>query len=136
MSDPELHGRVLGLPRPWVAALGAPIAWSLHELLSYSVASMACTSRNFGPEIAGFSGAEVLLVLITLAAIGAAVFAGTLGYRIWRESGVGIKGKGGSEDDRAGFMGLFGVVVTALFLFGIVLLGSTPFFLMLRKCGA
>lgn len=132
----QLHGRVLGVPRPWLAALTPPIAWSLQELLSYAVASMACSSGNFGPRLGPLSGAELLLLLIAVAAAGATLYAGVLGHRLWRASGVSHKAKGGSPDERAGFMGLFGMVVAALFLFGVLLLGSPPFFLMLRKCGA
>lgn len=136
MDIAQIHRPVLGVPRPWIAALTGPIAWSLQELLSYWVASLACSSGNFGPEIAGLTGVEMLMVLITLGAAGATAYAGLLGYRLWRASGTGIKGKGGSADELAGFMGLFGVFAAGLFLFGIVLMGSPPFFLMLQKCGA
>lgn len=136
MDKTQIHDPILGVPRPWVAALAAPIAWSLQELLSYWTASLACSSGNFGPEVAGLTGAEVLIALITLGAAGAVIYSGSLGYRLWRASGTGIKGKGGSADERAGFMGLFGVVSAGLFLFGIILMGSPPFFLMLQKCGA
>ena len=124
------------MPTPLVAPLLPPVAWALHELLSYIVASLACTSGRFGPTVGGTSGAEWLLGLITLVAVATAASGGVLGFRLWRESETGIKGKGGSREARSGFLGIVGMMVSVLFLFGIVLLGAAPFFLRVRECGA
>ena len=64
------------------------------------------------------------------------ILGGRLGYRIWRESEVGIKAKGGTTEDRRGFMGLGGAALSALFLFGLLLGFFPPFLLLLRECGA
>ena len=125
-----------GRRRVLLAALTAPAVWILHLLLSYLAVSVACETRAFGPVIAGLSVAEGVLVLLTALATVAVVLGGRAGYLIWRWSEVGIKAKGGEEQDRQGFMGLVGVVLSALFLFGLLLGGAPPFFLLLRSCGA
>lgn len=119
-----------------LVALIPPSAWALHLLVSYFAVSFACERRAFGGEIAGLSGAELVLVALTLLAAVAIAVAGLRGRRIWRESRTGHKAKGGSPEDRSGFMGFVGMVLSALFLFGLVLGGLPPFILMLRECGA
>lgn len=119
-----------------VAALMAPAVWMLHLLLSYLLVSIACQARWFGPRIAGLSVAEGVLVLLTAAAALTVILGGLRGYRIWRRSDAGIEAKGGTEDDREGFMGLAGAVLSVLFFFGLLLAGAPPFFLLLRSCGA
>lgn len=119
-----------------IAALTAPTAWMLHLLLSYFVVTVACETRSFGPVVAGLSAPELVLLLLTVAAVVAVILGGRLGYRIWRESEVGIKAKGGTTQDRRGFMGLGGAALSALFLFGLLLGFFPPFLLLLRECGA
>lgn len=128
-------------PRPdrrdvLAATLTAPTVWMLHLLLSYFVVTVACETQTFAPVIGGLSAPELVLVVLTVAAMVAVLISGRLGYRIWRESETGVKAKGGTEEDRRGFMGLGGAALSVLFLFGLLLAFLPPFLLLLRECGA
>lgn len=109
------------LRRLWVGVLAAPTVWVLAELVGYYLAARSCEGVTGGVPLMGTNAPALShLVLQLLAAVAAAVGL-WIALGSWRRS---------SRDDersaaagRAHFMAFAGVVVSCLFLFGIVLFG-------------
>lgn len=88
----------------WFGLLAAPLAWSLQELLGYGLSARACTATQ------GFGVAELVVTAGALLLAGAAL---VVSRSAWRR--VGASG----DTDR--FMALGGVIVSGIFLFGVVM---------------
>ncbi|MDP9369755.1 MAG: hypothetical protein M3Q03_16045, partial [Chloroflexota bacterium] len=102
----------------WFGVLGAPVAWSLHLLVSYTLVSPVC-----------FDGGIIALHLISLALAAVALAAGLVTLREWRRTRgrgqVDIHGTG----SRRGFMALFGVLASVVFFVGL-LMAWVPIFVV------
>lgn len=118
-----------------LAVLGSPVAWAVHFNGAYLAVSMWCS--------AGWSGARVAVVVLTLICAAGAAAAGLLAFKLWRRAREGLRvdmepGDPGAWDARMGERGARSVflLVTAMFLsviftLGIVLEGLPPLFLPL-----
>lgn len=95
----------------WFGVLAGPLAWTAHLLLSYPLVYVACGVGWWG---------MALLNAITLATALLAVAGGVVGWRSWRRAGPGADPPAGSVR----FMGRSGVLLSALFLFAILLEGA------------
>jgi hypothetical protein len=113
----------VGLKRLWAGVLIAPSAWVLAEGLGYYLASRSCEPRNGGVPLRGtahpaVTQAALSIVLILAAAAGLLIAVGN-----WR----GIQPQPSRGDatqwGRAHFMSFAGVLVSVLFIGGIVLFG-------------
>lgn len=116
-------------------ALGAMLAWGADFLLRYAIAWLACVAGWADIEILGVSLLYVLLFLLTILAGAVAIAAGLAAWRLWRE--VDAVSAGTPPDQRAAsdpvartrFLALWGLMMSALFLFGILLLALPGLFL-------
>ncbi len=100
----------------WFGVLGAPLAWSLHLLVSYTLVPPIC-----------WDGGIIALHLISLALAAVALAAGLIAWREWRQTRAS-----GQEDihgtgSRPGFMALFGVFASVIFFVGILLIWAPIF---------
>lgn len=86
----------------WFAALAGPVAWSLHELASYALVKLACSS-----------GLVIMLHLVTLAALGLALAGGYVAFKA-RTSNV-------AHHDTAEFLATAGLLSSAIFAFAILM---------------
>ena len=126
-------------PVPLIVGLFAgPILWSLHILVSEIVISSACAAQPSGfarLTAAGVGGRQVALLAVSLVFIIATAAVDLLAIRCWRQTRVGIEvtGVSGGAVGRSGWMALAGVLLSSLFLIGI-LLGALPLF-WLSGCG-
>ncbi len=111
-----------------------PIAWSLHEIVSEFVVADACSSGNGGFSnfmLLGVSGWRLVLLLVTgffaLLALGADLVA----YRAWKGSRVGTRltGAAGGAAGRSGWMSMAGILMSSIFLIGIIIAGIPIFWL-------
>jgi hypothetical protein len=99
-----------------VGLIAAPLAWSLQELLGYGLSARACGAAP------GVGVAELIV------AVGAVLVAGTglvVSRGAWRRvGGDGLESEPGRASVRAGtdrFLALAGMLVSVIFLFGIVM---------------
>lgn len=108
----------------WVGMTAAPLAWSAQLWLGWWIAGSTCAdgTPEWGTLSAGaIRGLQLAIAAVALAAAGAGL---TFGWREWQRSSpdaphlTSIRG-----EHRIGFMAAAGVLVSGLFLFGIVLTG-------------
>lgn len=117
-----------------IGFLAGPIVWSLHLIVVEFLLSSACA-----PGPGGFSGFTVLgaagwrFVLLIVTAVFALLVLGAdlIAYRAWRETRIGTRltGEVGGPAGRSGWMALAGVLLSSLFLIGILLAGVPIFWL-------
>jgi hypothetical protein len=94
-----------------LALLGSPVAWVAHLLLSYLIVTLWCSSK--------WAGVELAIGILTLVCAVAALAAGVLAYRLWKQGPAGTT---------AAFVAVLGLLMSALFGFLIVLEGLPPLF--------
>lgn len=113
--------------------LTGPIIWSAHELISLILVPAACAGHGgfYSFTIFGYPGWEWILLLITLLFIVIVGTADLVAIHSWRKSGVGLRltGAEGGAEGRSGWMAAAGILLSTLFLLGIVAAGVPIFFL-------
>ena len=109
----------------WFGVLGAPIAWVLHMTIGYSLEEwFACSPATSTPgQILGVD-VRVWALGITVLFAAIAVAAGLVAARCWRRAK-----DGGDAGNRARWMGMVGMMNSALYLV-IILGGLGPAFLL------
>ena len=121
----------------WFGLLGAPIAWSLQELVNVSLAGHACYPHDvplampLWPQLGGIAiWVEAVAFVICIAA-------GLVAFASWRRSRNEKPGDAhqllGSGDGRTRFMAMAGVIMSVLFLIGTAL--ATLNLLTVAPCG-
>jgi len=117
-----------------IGFFAGPTVWSLHEIVSEFLVAGACSSGNGGFSsftLLGASGWRLVLLLVTgffaLLALGADLIA----YRAWKETRIGTRltGDAGGAAGRSGWMALSGVLMSTMFLIGIIIAGIPIFWL-------
>src|SRR5947207_5943413 len=69
-----------------VVFLAGAVAWSLHLMVGYAIASMGCMYLLDQKTLFGFSAIPVLILLLTVPAAITCVYAGIVAYRKWRHA--------------------------------------------------
>lgn len=106
----------------WFGLLGAPLAWSLQELVNVSLAGYACYPHDvplaapLWPQLSGISmWVEAVALVVCIAA-------GVVAFASWRRSRDERPGDAhqllGSGDGRTRFMAMAGIMTSVLFLLG------------------
>ena len=124
-SHPSPHRHRVGRWAIWFGLLGAPLAWSLQELVNVSVAGFACYPHDvplampLWPHLKGISAwVEVVALIVCVAACIVSVAS-------WRRSRDEKPGDAhqllGSGDGRTRFMSMTGMLASALFLIATAL---------------
>lgn len=133
-SGPSVGVRAVGRLPLWIGFVAGPTIWSLHLLVSEFLVSAACSSgpRGFyGFTILGATGWRVVLLLLT--GVFALLIAGAdlIAVRTWRATRVGtqLTGVAGGAAGRSGWMAAAGILLSTLFLIGILLAGVPIFWL-------
>lgn len=107
----------------WFGLIGGPAAWALQGLLGWGIAGAACNDGTaaWGPLSPG--GVRMLLVVLSLAALGAAVASGVGARQWWR----GLTPPGRFTEavgkQRLEFMAIAGVLVSIVFSIAITWTG-------------
>jgi hypothetical protein len=125
-AHPAPHrGRVGALALAF-ATMAAPLAWSVHLLMSYAIASHACfpgDMQRLAPP-ADSVWLWSLLVAIDLITIAIAFAAALVAYRIWRSTRHESPGPAGTlievGEGRTRFLSIWGMLISAGFLVAIV----------------
>ena len=118
----------------WFAVFAPPAAWSVDALTSIALHHDYCAAllgRTFRP----WSGVGVLLALVGLAMLALSLAGGMAAWRAHARLGTDT-GQGDTDLDRRRFMARAGLIVCALFTYGIVLRFIAPFILPPNFCGS
>jgi len=128
----ESHPPVIGYGALWFGILAAPLAWSLLSVVNYAMTAQSCGSE--GTQLAHplFSTVRIVAGVLTLIALSIAIAGLAAAIRNRRV----VNAADVPHDavwNRVHFMSLFGIVVSALFVNGIVLHGLGVIFIPLCR---
>lgn len=128
------HTHAEGYGAAWFALLGAPAAWTVYEICAYAITAHACYPMDHLLETSSAGGAwtgSLIIMVVTL--IIALVSLGTAA-RVWGQTKMrtdDARPRGDPERSAVfhymAFMGIpFGVLFSALIVFGIIALFAVP----------
>ena len=128
------HTHAEGYGAAWFALLGAPAAWTVYEICAYAITAHACYPMDHLLETSSAGGAwtgSLIIMVVTL--IIARVSLGTAA-RVWGQTKMrtdDARPRGDPERSAVfhymAFMGIpFGVLFSALIVFGIIALFAVP----------
>jgi heme/copper-type cytochrome/quinol oxidase subunit 2 len=140
-AAPAMHpapaAHTIGLGALWFGLFGAPLAWSAQLLLNYGLVAHACFPASIPRTAPMFDALWVVVLIASLAAAIVAVLALSTAIRGWRRTRE--EHPGGHEallergEGRTRFMAIAGILLSTIFLFGIVM-NTLPLFLV-SPCG-
>jgi hypothetical protein len=111
----------------WLGILLAPGGWLVGELVGYYLAARSCEPGPAGIPLAGTAYPATVHVVLELVVAIVAAFGLGIALSSWRR----IRDEGEPDEPtatgRARFMAATGLVISALFLFGILLFGFSGF---------
>lgn len=120
-SAPEFRGQ-RGL---WFGLFGAAIAWSLHELVNYALSAHACNPPGLRGAMPRVHALRVWEVIVSVVLLIVALAAGWTALRDWRTARSAHGRAEGRQlevgEGRVAFMAFAGILLSAIFLFGIVM---------------
>ena len=127
-SNPDVHHVFL-----WFGVFGGPAAWSLQLLINYPLMAHACYPGKV-PLGAPTSGrAWAIAVTVNALMILVALAAGATAISMWRRSRTQLaeetKGLLENRPARTHFMAYSGMLVSALFLFALIM-SAMPLFIV------
>jgi hypothetical protein len=109
----------------WWGICAAPVAWSLDELASLYVHESACNVFR-SPHVLGLPATTVVLAVIGFLTGAVAMSGVVIAWTSRTELGQDT-GEGATVPDQRRFMAHAGVILSGVFLFGIVLRVLTTF---------
>ena len=115
--------------------LAGPLIWSVYHIVGYLLVEVACRTGILAGRILGLSALWWILIVLTVAALLATLYAGFLAYRNWQDTRT-ISTEVEEADlvkGRTRFLALSGLLLNSLFAV-IILLDGIPA-LVLRLCG-
>lgn len=101
----------------WFGLFGAPAAWSLQLMAGYALTAHGCFPASAPRVVPTFGGLWIAVLIISLAALGLAIAAEATAWRSWRVAST----------ERTRFMALAGMMLSGLFLIGVVMAGIPLF---------
>jgi hypothetical protein len=121
----------------WFGLFGAPVAWSLQLLASYALVAHGCYPDAEPITMPVVPGLRTLVLGTGAAALAVALLAGGVAWRSWRATQHEHQGEHEALLEvgagRVRFMALAGILLSAVFVLGIVM--NTVPLLLLRPCG-
>ena len=107
-------GQPASLALQWAGVLAGPFAWAVDLTLSYSLVQWTCGG-----------GPHVVLRIITLFSLALVAAGAYASWRTFHRSPAEAVSDGGRPSERSEFMGLLGLLMSALF--GVVVIaGAIP----------
>jgi hypothetical protein len=116
----------------WFGMVGAPIVWSLHLLLVWSVDEFGCRLGFDQGSILGINSLHALVLAPSLVALTVSAGAGVIAYRNWREIEAlddEQRERYARGVERGRFMAVTGMAFSALFSL-VILYMTVPIFLL------
>jgi hypothetical protein len=134
---PAPAARAVTLAALWFGLFGAPVAWSLQLLASYALVAHGCYPDAEPMTMPVIPALRTLVLGTGVAALAVALLAAGSAWRSWRatehEHKSEPEGLLEAGAGRTRFMALAGMLVSAVFVLGIVM-NVVPL-LLLRPCG-
>ena len=134
---PAPPDRAVTPPALWFGLFGAPVAWSLQLLASYALVAHGCYPDSEPMTMPVVPGLRTLVLGTGVTALVVALLAGGSAWRSWRATQHEHESRHEAlleaGEGRRRFMALAGMLLSAVFLLGIVM-NIVPL-LMLRPCG-
>ena len=132
---PAEHAVTLGAL--WFGLFGAPVAWSLQLLFNYALVSHSCFPATDPRSVPTLGGLWTVVLVASVVAAAIALAAAATAWRSWRLTREEHHGDEGALLDagegRTRFMVAAGMLLSAIFLFGIVM-NALPL-LLVQPCG-
>lgn len=130
----DSHARGAGYGAAWFALLGAPLAWTVYELSAYAITAHACYPMDHLLDAQSAGGAWTGALVVTIIALIVALVALGTAVRVWGETQPDpARDRPRGDPERTAvfrymaFMGIpFGVLFSALIVFGIIALFAVP----------
>ena len=121
----------------WFGLFGAPAAWSMQLMVNYALTAHGCYPGSEPRATPDFGGLSTLVLVISVAALTVAAAAGGAAWRSWRASRTEHPGDHAypleTGAGRTRFMALAGLLLSGLFLLGVVM-ATIPLFFV-PPCG-
>jgi hypothetical protein len=132
-----MRGQV-SLLRLWFGLFGAPVAWSVQTLVSYSLASYACYPTLAPRSVPLYGGLWWMLLVVGLATVAVEIVAISVAANSWRRT-RGETGGGGHRaletgEGRTRFMAIAGIMLGVVIL--LVSLVHVANLFLVPPCGA
>lgn len=108
----------------WFAILGAPVAWSLQQLINPPIFGHGCYPADVPLAEPIWKNGGSVAFTVELAAIVVCVLAGVVAWRNWQRTRGEKEGSGHhlleAGDGRSRFMAMVGLICSGLFLLAVV----------------
>src|SRR5829696_8250191 len=98
----------------WAGVMAGPLAWALHQQVSYMLVPTACAK-----------GTEGMLHLVTMGALLIAVAGAWTSWRSWKRLPEGPTDEGDTKETRRRFMALWGLGLSLAFIL-VIVAGEIP----------
>jgi hypothetical protein len=121
----------------WFGLFGAPTIWSIQLMLNYALVAHACYPASEPLSAPVFGGLRGTVIAASVVALAIALSAAATAWRSW--SATRHEHHGGEEallevgEGRTRFMALAGLLVSGLFILGVIM-NSIPLFII-QPCG-
>jgi hypothetical protein len=133
---PSPHRDRIGPWAMWFAILGAPLAWSVQQLVNPPIFAHGCFPNDMPLAEPIWRNGESVAFTVELAAIVVCVLAAIVAWRNWRRTRAEKEGSGHhlleAGDGRSRFMAMVGLICSSLFLLAVLL--STGLLYLVPGC--
>ncbi|HET6580196.1 MAG TPA: hypothetical protein VFG66_17900 [Gemmatimonadales bacterium] len=132
-AHPAPAGHRVALGALWFGLFGAPVVWSIQLMLNYGLVTHSCFPASEPRTTPLFGGLRTTVLLAGAVALAIALAAGVTAWRSWRATRH--EHPGGQEsllevgEGRTRFMALAGMLVSGLFVLGVIM-NAIPLFIM------
>ena len=136
-THPAPARHAVGLGALWFGLFGAPLAWSIQELAGYALIAHACYPAWQPRAALPAGGVWTLALAVSLTMLLVGLAGGFTAYRSWRRTRHEHASPEAHQlevgEDRARFMAISGIIVSAIFLFNLLMNAVTLF--VVPACG-
>ena len=126
----------VGAAAMWFGILGAPVAWSLQQLMNAPLFAHGCFPKDVPIAEPIWPHAGSVALVVEVVAVLVCIGAGLAAWRTWRRSRDAPKGREPHpiqpNDGRVRYLAAVGLICSGLFLFSTLF--TAALFFMVRPC--
>lgn len=115
----------------WFGILGAPVAWSLQQLINPPIFAHGCFPHDLPLGESLWSNVRGVTTMVEVIAVVACAAAGWVSWLNWRRSREEKPGSGHhlieAGDGRTRFMAMVGLICSGLFLIAVLFATAMPY---------
>jgi len=120
----------------WFGILGAPVAWSVQQLVNPTILAHGCFPHDVPLTDSIWANARTVTTLVELVCIAVCVAAGAVAWRSWQRTREEKPGSGHhlieAGEGRSRFMAMVGLICSGLFLAAVLF--ATAVLYMVAPC--